>query len=130
MARPPTGTRQEGRLTKRKKLNDVFDALMVIVGGLILKWGLLDTRLTTGSFRSWHETAQQIFRMLYEAMKDRLTTWGRDEAVHEMLLSFGYDMKRLPDHAYEALAPPALDNSPDPTKGVEDLLEYDFPPEW
>ena len=45
-----------------------------------------------------------------------------------MLLSFGYDMKRLPDHPYEALAPPALDNCPDPTKGVEDLLEYDLPP--
>ena len=66
--------------------------------------------------------------MPYEAMKDRLTTWGRDEAAHQMLLSFGYDMKRLPDHAYEVLAPPALDNCPDPTKGMEDLLEYDLPP--
>ena len=119
---------KEGRLTKRKKLNDVFDALMVIVGELILKWERLDTRVTTGSFRSRHETAQQIFPMPYEAMKDRLTTWGRDEAAHQMLLSFGYDMKRLPDHAYEALAPPTLDNCPDPTKGVEDLLEYDLPP--
>ena len=86
--------------------------------------------VTTGSFRSRHETAQQIFPMPYEAMKDRLTTWGRDEAAHQMLLSFGYDMKRLPDHAYEALAPPALDNCPEPTNGVEDLLEYDPPPEW
>ena len=73
---------KEGRLTKRKKLNDVFDALMVIVGELILKWECLDTRVTTGSFRSRHETAQQIFPMPYEAMKDRLTTWGRDEAAH------------------------------------------------
>ena len=46
---------KEGRLTKRKKLNDVFDALMVIVGELILKWERLDTRVTTGSFRSRHE---------------------------------------------------------------------------
>ena len=43
--------------------------------------------------------------MPYEAMKYRLTTWGRDEAAHQMVISFGYDMKRLPDHAYEALAP-------------------------
>ena len=53
---------KEGRLTKRKKLNDVFDALMVIVGELILKWERLDTRVTTGSFRSRHETAQQFFQ--------------------------------------------------------------------
>ena len=66
--------------------------------------------------------------MPYEAMKDRLTTWGRDEAAHQMVLAFGYDMKRLPDHAYEALAPPTLDDCPDSTKGVEDLLEYDLPP--
>ena len=73
---------KEGRLTKRKKLNDVFDALMVIVGELILKWERPDTRVTTGSFRSRHETAQQIFPMPYEAMRDWLTTWGRDEAAH------------------------------------------------
>ena len=119
---------KEGRLTKRKKLNDVFDALMVIVGELILKWERLDTRVTTGSFRSRHETAQQNLSMPYEAMKDRLTTWGRDGAAHQMLLSLGYDMKRLPDHAYEALTAPAFDNCPDPTRGVEDLLEYDLPP--
>ena len=29
---------KEGRLNKRKKLNDIFDALMVIVGELLLKW--------------------------------------------------------------------------------------------
>ena len=45
-----------------------------------------------------------------------------------MLLSFGYDMKRLPDHAYEALAAPAFDNCPDPTRGVEELFEYDLSP--
>ena len=110
---------KEGRLTKRKKLNDFFDALMVIVRELIWKWERLDTRVTKSSFRSRHETAQQIFPMPYEAMKDQPTTWGRDEAAHQMLLSFGYDMKRLPDHAYEALAPPALDNCSDPTKGPE-----------
>ena len=120
---------KEGCLIKQKKLNDVFDALMVIVGELILKWERLDTRVTTGSFRSRHETAQQIFPMPYEAMKDRLSTWGRDEAADQMLPFFGYDMKRLPDHAYEALAPPALDNCPDPTKGLEDLLEYNLPPQ-
>ena len=69
-----------------------------------------------------------MFAMPYDAMKDRLTTWGRDEAAHQMHLSFGYDMKRLPDHAYEALAAPAFDNCPDPKRGVEDLLEYDLPP--
>ena len=37
-------------------------------------------------------------------------------------------MKTLPDHAYEALAPPASDNCPDPTRGVEDLLEFNLPP--
>ena len=119
---------KEGRLTKRNKLNDVFDALMVIVGELVSKWERLDTRATTGSFCSWHEMAQQIFPMPYESMKDRLTTWGRDEAAHQMVLSFGYDMKRLPDHVYEALAPPASDNCPDPTRGVEDRLEFDLPP--
>ena len=119
---------REGRLTKRKKLNDVFDALAVIVGQLILKWERLDTRVTTGSFHSRHETAQQIFPMAYEAMKDWLTTPGRDEAAHQMVPSFGSDMKRLPDYAYEALAPPASDNCPDPTRGVEDLLEFDLPP--
>ena len=45
---------KEGRLTKRKKLNDIFDALMVIAGKLILKWERLDTRATRGSFRSRH----------------------------------------------------------------------------
>ena len=119
---------KEGRLTKRKKLNDVFDALMVIVRGLILKWERLDTRVTTGSFRSRHETAQQIFPMPYEAMKDRLTTWGRDEAAHQMVLSFGYGMKRLQFDAYEALARPVSDNCPDSTRGVGDLLEFDLPP--
>ena len=79
---------KEGHLTKRKKLNDIFDALMVIVGELILKWERLDTCATTGSFRSRHETAKQIFAMPYEAMKDRLTTWGRDEAAHQMVLFF------------------------------------------
>ena len=119
---------KEGRLTKHKKLNEVFDSLMVIVGDLILKWERLDTCATTGSFRSRHETAQQIFPMPYEAMKDRLTTWGRDKAAHQMVLSFGYDMKRLPDNAYEALARPAFDNCPDSTRGVEDLLKLDLPP--
>ena len=66
--------------------------------------------------------------MPYETMKDRLTTWGSDEASHQMVIFFGYDMKRLPDYAYGALAPPASDNCPDPTRGVEDLLEFDPPP--
>ena len=101
---------------------------MVIVRDLILKWGRLDTCVTTGFFRSRHETARRIFLMPYEAMKDRLTTWGRDEAAHQMVLSFGYDMKRLPDSAYEALSPPASDNCPDSTRRVEDLLELDPPP--
>ena len=82
---------------------------MVIVRDLILKWGHLGTCVTRGSFRSRHETAQQIFLMPYEAMKDRLITWGRDEAAQQMVLSFGYDMKRLPDNAYEALSRPAVD---------------------
>ena len=95
---------------------------------IILKWGHLDTCVTRGSFRSRHETAQPIFLMPYEAMKDRLTTWGRDEAAHQMVLSFGYDMKRLPDNAYEALSRPASDNCSDSTRRVEDLLELDLPP--
>ena len=37
-------------------------------------------------------------------------------------------MKRLQFHAYEAPARPVADNSPDSTRGVEDLLEFDFPP--
>ena len=37
-------------------------------------------------------------------------------------------MKRLPEHAYEALAPAASDNCPDPTRGVDDVLEFDLPP--
>ena len=65
--------------------------------------------------------------MSYEAMKDPLTTWGRDEAAHQMVLTFGYDIKRLPDYAYEALAPPASDNCPNRTRGVDDLLEFDLP---
>ena len=80
---------KESRLTKRKTLNDVFDALMVILGELIFKWEHLDTPATTGSFRSRHETAQQIFPMPYDAMKDRLTTCGRDEVAHQMVLSLG-----------------------------------------
>ena len=118
---------KEGRLTKRKKLNEVFDALMVIVGDLISKWERLDTRVTTGSFRSRHKTAQQIYPMPYEAMKDRLTTWGSDDAAHQMVISLGYELKRLPDYAYEALAPPASDNCPDSTRGPEDLLEFNLP---
>ena len=119
---------KEGRLTKRKKLNVIFDALMVIVGDLILKWERLNTRVTTGSFCSRHEMAQQIFPMPYEAMKDRLTTWGRDEGAHQMVLSFGYDMKRLQFDAYEAPARPVSDNCPDSTSGAEDLLEFDIAP--
>ena len=68
---------------------------MVIFGNLILKWQCLDTRVTTGSFRFPHEAAFENFPMPYDAMKDRLTTWGKDEAAHHMVLSFGYDMKRL-----------------------------------
>ena len=53
---------KEGRLTKRKKLNDVFDALMVIVGELILKWERLDTCATTGSFRSLMRRLSKFFQ--------------------------------------------------------------------
>ena len=117
-----------GPLTERKTFYDVFDTLMVIVGDVILKWERLDTRVTTGFFSSRHETAQQIFPMPYEAMGDRLTTWGSDEAAHQMVVPLGYDMKRLPDCAYEALVRPASDNCPDSTRGMEDLLEFDLPP--
>ena len=96
-------------------------------GDLILKWERLDTRVTTGFFCSRHETANTIFPMPYEAMKDRLTTWGRDEAAHHMVLSFGYDTKRFQFDAYQALARAVADNSPHSTRGVEDLLELDLP---
>ena len=43
---------KEGRLNKRKKPNDLFDALMVIVDDLILRWECLNTHITTGSFRA------------------------------------------------------------------------------
>ena len=104
---------KEGRLTKREKLNDVCDALMVIVGDLISQWERLDTLVTTGSFRSRHEMAQTTFSMLYEAMRNRLTTWGRDEAAHQMVLFFGYDMKRLQFDTHESPACPVAHNSPD-----------------
>ena len=66
--------------------------------------------------------------MPYEAMKDRMTTWGRDEAAHQMVLSFGYNMKRLQLDTYEAVPRPVADNSPDSIRGVEDLFESDLPP--
>ena len=65
---------KEGRLTKRKTLNEAFDALMVIVGNFILNSERLDTAVTTGSFSSCHETAQTIVPMPYKAMKNQLTT--------------------------------------------------------
>ena len=115
---------KEGCLKKRKKLNDIFDALMVIVGGLIVKW----ERLTTGSFCARHNMDQSIFSMPYEAMKDRLTTWERDEDAHQMLLVFQYDMKHLDLEKYERLPRPVADDTTDSTMAVEDLLELDLPP--
>ena len=84
--------------------------------------------MTTGLFRSRRETAEQIFPMPYEAIKDQLTTWKRNETAHQMVPSFGYDMKRLQFDAYESRARPVSDNSLDSTRGAEDLLEFNLPP--
>ena len=71
-------------------LNDVFDALMVIVGELILKWERLDTRATTGSFRPRHETAQQILlpsaRHLKEGRGTTILELLRQKKLHEQVV--------------------------------------------
>ena len=83
--------------------------------------------MTRGSFRARHETARDIFRMLYDEMKGRLTTWGRDEAAHQMVPSIRIQHEEARDGQYEALARPVAHNSPVSTRGVGDHLEWEFP---
>ena len=45
-----------------------------------------------------------------------------------MVVSFGYDMKKLELDKYEALPGPVANNTPDSTMRVEDLPELDLPP--
>ena len=52
---------KEGRLNKSKTPNDIFDALIVIVGELILKWKWLESGVTTSCFCARHYTTQNIF---------------------------------------------------------------------
>ena len=72
-------------MNRKKKLYQLFDALMVIVSELIVRGGgSRGEAQTTGSYRQRHELEKNLFPRPYEAKKERLTTWGLDEQVKQM----------------------------------------------
>ena len=86
---------KEGRLNRKKKLWQLFEALMVIVSELIIG-GLREEARTTGSYRQRHELIEKIYPQRYAALKERLTTWGLDEQVKQMALAQEYRVEQRP----------------------------------
>ena len=107
---------KEGRLNRKKKLWQLFEALVVIVSELMIR-GLREGARTTGSYRQRHELMEK---------KERLTTWGLDEQVKQMALAQEYRVEQCPiEDLFNPL--PIEDVCPDSKPAVDPLLEMDLP---